>query len=692
MAQRSLDLSATGNNSHISEHATQRHGKSTSASALPGAIDDTVEEATEPSTRARAADRDEAIPLSNYVAPSSGAYAPPSSSSQDSPEPSQTDLQGHYVGPASGVSFLLRVQKRLHQAISFSSASTIFTFGDAPLSLPEFDPSFCMMLPRDDARRLVGRYFDFAMPTYRFLHRPTIQAWFDEFYDTMGVMRDAQSAPARVALLFMVFAHARVYMPDDDKPGPADLSTRYYLAAEHQLTKERGSICLTSVQARLTQCYYLLTQSRINHCWSLFGTISHLALAIGLNRHRRPNPANGVTVLDAECRRRTFWCAYTLDAYLSVALGRPRSFHDDDIDTELPSCVDDDEITADRISVSTFRNGPPTMLAPIAHIKLARILSKIVRDLYSIKPISASRRAIVTERISKDLSDWRVELARFLDDDAGGGGGLFNPSLLVPIFQRQRNVLNLTYWHAIILTYRPFVLSNLAQLSRQGSGGGGGSAEAGEDVQTRESVRQCLVAAMSTVKTIDEITQSSQMFRAFWITAYFAFTATIVLYIYVIQKRASPPDVYSEYFSAAVRCQSHIAAIAEQGSLSDRYCLVLEELRVEALRQVRRMHPSMVGAAATATATATTAATPAAAENTRGQLEDASLAGMMAMFDDSPGAATSYTELLADSAVGAGGGMPDFLFSDSDVSGWGHFASMVSSGLGNLDLFLNANF
>lgn len=157
-----------------------------------------------------------------------------------------------------------------------------------------------------------------------------------------------------------------------------------------------------------------------------------------------------------------------------------------------------------------------------------------------------------------------------------------------------------------------------------------------------------------------------------------------MLYIYVIQKRASPPDVYSEYFSAAARCQSHIAAIAEQGSLSDRYCLVLEELRVEALRQVRRMHPSVTGA------TATAAATPAAAaENTRGQMEDASLAGMMAVFDDSPGAATSYTELLAD---GAGGGMPDFLFSDSDVSGWGHFASMVSSGLGNLDLFLNANF
>lgn len=157
----------------------------------------------------------------NYLDPPSASY--PATSRRASPEPSQTDLQGHYIGPASGVSFLLRVQKRLHQAISFSDDSTIFTFGDAPLEAPEFDPSFCMMLPRNDAQRLVDRYFDFAMPTYRFLHRPTVQEWFDEFYDTFGAMRDAHAAPARVALLFMVLALARLYMPDNERPGPSDL-------------------------------------------------------------------------------------------------------------------------------------------------------------------------------------------------------------------------------------------------------------------------------------------------------------------------------------------------------------------------------------------------------------------------------------------------------------------------------------
>ncbi|KAF5007415.1 hypothetical protein FDECE_6263 [Fusarium decemcellulare] len=572
---------------------------------------------------------------STYLSASTSDYIVPSS--QASPEPSSTDLQGHYVGPASGVAFLLRVQKRLHQAISFSHASTIFTFGDAPLQLPEFDPSFCMMLPRDDAQRLVDRYFDFAMPTYRFLHRPTIQEWFVEFYDTLGVMRDTQSAPTKIALLFMVFAHARVYMPESDRPGPADLSTRYYLAAEHQLTKERGSVRLASVQARLTQCYYLLTQSRINHCWSQFGTVSNLALAIGLNRNRRSDATSGVSMVEIECRRRTFWCAYTLDAYLSIALGRPRSFHDDDIDAPLPACVDDDQLTHERITTSPLNRSPSTMLASFAHMQLARIISKIVRDLYSIKPISAGRRAVLTERISKDLSDWRVEFARFLDVD------FFNTSLLVPIFQRQQNVLNLTYWHSIILTHRPFVLNNLARLSRHRRNAGD---EEPDDAQMVESIQQCLMAAMKTVNTIDHITQTRQMFRAFWITAYFAFTATIVLYIYVIQKRDSPPEVYTNYLSAAIQCQSHIATIAEKGSLSERYCLVLEELRVEAVRQT--------SAASIAT-------------------------------DESPRLATNYTDLLGDTTIDFNG-MPSSAFSDS--SGWGQFASMVSSGLGNLDLFL----
>ena len=98
------------------------------------------------------------------------------------------------------------------------------------------------------------------------------------------------------------------------------------------VSSETGEIRLTSVQARLCQCFYLLSRSRVNHCWSLFGTTAHLILAIGMHRKRRVEASSGADLVELECRKRVFWCAYGLDNYLSVVLGRPRTFHDEDID------------------------------------------------------------------------------------------------------------------------------------------------------------------------------------------------------------------------------------------------------------------------------------------------------------------------------------------------------------------------
>lgn len=145
-------------------------------------------------------------------------------------------------------------------------------------------------------------------------------------------------------------------------------SARYYLAAEHQLSREKGSVRLTSIQARLSQCYYLLTQSRINHSWSLFGAVSHLMLAIGLNRNRRPVTTSILSQVEAECCRRTFWCAYTLDVYLSLVLGRPRLFHDEDIDMELPKCVEDENLGVSCVGTPGL-SIQSIMLAPLAHMK-----------------------------------------------------------------------------------------------------------------------------------------------------------------------------------------------------------------------------------------------------------------------------------------------------------------------------------
>lgn len=130
-------------------------------------------------------------------------------SSRNSPEPAQIDQQGHYVGPASGASFLLRIQRRLQQQSLVSSEVSIFTFGDLPL--PDTDSSVLVLPPKTEADQLLGRYFEFVSATHRFLHRPTVQSWLNELYETNGIMRDRAAARSRKALIYMVLGQAQTY-------------------------------------------------------------------------------------------------------------------------------------------------------------------------------------------------------------------------------------------------------------------------------------------------------------------------------------------------------------------------------------------------------------------------------------------------------------------------------------------------
>lgn len=68
-------------------------------------------------------------------------------------------------------------------------------------------------------------------------------------------------------------------------------------------------------------------------------------------------------------------------------------------------------------------------------------------------------------------------------------------------------------------------------------------------------------------------------------TSYFAFSAAVILYIYTIQKSKDAGKTYWGYLNAAIRCQHQLSSLADAESLAARYCLVLEELRAEALRQ-----------------------------------------------------------------------------------------------------------
>jgi hypothetical protein len=140
--------------------------------------------------------------------------------------------------------------------------------------------------------------------------------------------------------------------------------------------------------------------------------------------------------------------------------------------------------------------------------RLSRIVSRILRDLYSIRPQSTADRCNFAAEHSKSLKTWRADMSPFLD------GQNINTAMLIAIFHRQRNVLSLAYWHTMLMTHRPFLLSNFAELQHNTRNDG---RENLHRAQIDQNIKECLDAAMNIVDIVNELIQGSMMFQAFWV-------------------------------------------------------------------------------------------------------------------------------------------------------------------------------
>lgn len=133
----------------------------------------------------------------------------------------------HYVGAASGLSFLqqavqhIESQKSPNDAVDSAvdveyaspASASIFNSGDMP-SLSK--PSDRFVMPsQDESKRMLARYFEFATPTYRFFHRPTVESWACQLClppDTMNVkQKESKLDGVRAATVYLVWAQAIEY-------------------------------------------------------------------------------------------------------------------------------------------------------------------------------------------------------------------------------------------------------------------------------------------------------------------------------------------------------------------------------------------------------------------------------------------------------------------------------------------------
>lgn len=204
---------------------------------------------------------------------------------------------------------------------------------------------------------------------------------------------------------------------------------------------------LPLLQSAFTAQLALTSLLRLNAASRIGGVITRTAFHLGL--HRCPRRFSCFNSEETDIRCRLFWSIYSLERYLSQALGIPLSIRDDDIDVCYPG--------AERHSSTTPKFPDDRRLRLLSHLaKFARIRGLIV-ELRNKSILHSHASQVEAAHVTGELAQWWNEVY----DDVNSIGEAAETDLeQEPILQPYHQLLLTILRHeAIISLNRPLLAS-----------------------------------------------------------------------------------------------------------------------------------------------------------------------------------------------------------------------------------------
>ncbi|KIY64722.1 hypothetical protein CYLTODRAFT_456925 [Cylindrobasidium torrendii FP15055 ss-10] len=313
--------------------------------------------------------------------------------------------------------------------------------------------------PHDLMMSLIGLFFEHVAPFVPVLHQPTF----------MNHVACADHLHHRQfgATVLLVLAIASRYSDD-----PRVLSDRYgsKLSAGWKYFEQVTLIntvvwdvvSLYELQSYTLSIIYSQGTSVPQTSWTNIAIGMRLALEIGV--HRRKPMGYKMTAED-ELMKRCFWCMLCLDRLISIMLGRPSLFREEDFDLELPVECDDQYWEIGRNGEVAFHQPPnlPSRMAFFSrHIKLCEILSFVSRTLYSIKKSQLTHGLTGKEWQQRIVTHLDGTMKSFLDELPDHLK--FNHHRANTLFARQSVALYSLYYITMMFIHRPFVSTSQSSL------------------------------------------------------------------------------------------------------------------------------------------------------------------------------------------------------------------------------------
>ncbi|KAJ5314376.1 uncharacterized protein N7443_001260 [Penicillium atrosanguineum] len=256
--------------------------------------------------------------------------------------------------------------------------------------------------PRLVSDQLINIFFQEWAPLYPVVHRPTILKAYEQFLNNTDSLKNDVHAMAQLNLIFGIAALSSNSRTNQD---PTFFEENWTAALDSFVS----DTSVASLQCFVLAQVYCMTKADYRSLLRYRALGVDICHQMDLHQNREDTSSNP---LEGETRRKVFWCQYILDRFSSALTGMPTLLREDDIQTEYPVDVDDENVTETGF-LPTLPGESTRISSALALFSVSRILNKVLDDLF---PSKSNYDVYVSKMhtLAGQLDDWLSSLAPHL--------------------------------------------------------------------------------------------------------------------------------------------------------------------------------------------------------------------------------------------------------------------------------------
>ncbi|KAF7115888.1 hypothetical protein CNMCM5793_003631 [Aspergillus hiratsukae] len=355
--------------------------------------------------------------------------------------PSATEpLDSLCVGLSSARGFLdIFASELKEQGRPLSGISTLALTAPPPaISHARVDQAI-KTAPRLVSDQLINIFFQEWAPLYPVVHRPTILKAYEKYTSNSESLQGSTHDMVQLNLIFGIAALASTSRTNQD---PTFFEDNW----SSTLESLSNNISISTLQCYVLAQMYCMTKGDYT------GLLRYRGLAVGLCHQLRLHQSQkrfSSNPLVAETRKKVFWCQYVLDRLTAALTGLPVLLREEDVRTEYPEDVDDENVTETDF-LPTLPGESTRISSALALFGASRVLTKALEYIF---PSDGGYEVLVSKMrsVAEQLDAWVKTLPAHLRLEFCQDKPSTN------ITSSRSPLLSLVYYYIRSLIHRPAV-------------------------------------------------------------------------------------------------------------------------------------------------------------------------------------------------------------------------------------------